>query len=57
MIYTVDRGKKTRTIVLWWNEDTKEGVGKAKKKAFIGLYVKRDTKEKDGLAVIELETM
>lgn len=32
-------------------------MGKAKKKAFIGLYVKRDTKEKDGLAVIELETM
>lgn len=32
-------------------------MGKAKKKAFIGLYVKRDAKEKDGLAVIELETM
>lgn len=31
--------------------------GKGKEKAFIGLYVKRDTKEKDGLAVIELETM
>lgn len=32
-------------------------MGKAKKKAFIGLYVQCDTKEKDGLAVIELETM
>lgn len=64
MIYTVDRGNKTRTIVFWWNEDAQDrkGISQRKewerqRKGFYWFVCKRDTKEKDGLAVIELETM